>query len=75
MQKGKGVTIEPEQYISPEQKDANSKEEVSEDFIRQVMEKNDVDRNRAIEILQMYGYTQFPDKPKSKGLPFSPGNR
>jgi len=75
VQKGKGVTIETEQYISPEQKDANSKVEVTEDFIKQVMEKNDVDRNRAIEILQMYGYTQFPDKPKSKGLPFSPGNR
>jgi len=75
VQKGKGVTIETEQYISPEQKDANSKVEVTEDFIKQVMEKNDVDRNRAIEILQMYGHTQFPDKPKSKGLPFSPGNR
>ena len=71
VQKGKGVTIETEQYISPEQKDANSKVEITEDFIRQVMEKNDVDRNRAIEILQMYGYTQFPDKPQSKNrLPF-----
>ena len=73
--KGKAKTVVTEDYVSPEQKDANSKVEVTEDFIKQVMEKNDVDRNRAIEILQMYGYTQFPDKPKSKGLPFSPGNR
>lgn len=68
---GKSAKIVTEDYISPEQKDANSKVEITEDFIRQVMEKNDVDRNRAIEILQMYGYTQFPDKPQSQNkLPF-----
>ena len=75
--KGKGVTTKTEDYISPEQKDINSKVQVSEELIKQVMDKNNVDRNRAIEIMQMYGYTQFPDKPKTErtGPTFLKGNK
>mgnify|MGYP003669184220 FL=1 len=72
--KGKGVSVTTEDYISPEQKDINSKKEVAEDFIKQVMEKNDVNRSRAIDILKLYGYTQFP-KIEKKGLPFLKGNK
>jgi len=72
--KGKGVSVTAEDYISPEQKDINSKKEVTEDFIKQVMEKNDVNRIRAIDILKLYGYTQFP-KIEKKGLPFLKGNK
>jgi len=72
--KGKGVSVTAEDYISPEQKDINSKKEVTEDFIKQVMEKNDVNRSRAIDILKLYGYTQFP-KIEKKGLPFLKGNK
>tara|TARA_R100001015_G_C4620626_1_gene177624 strand:- start:210 stop:1508 length:1299 start_codon:yes stop_codon:yes gene_type:complete len=72
--KGKSVSITTEDYISPEQKDINSKKEVEEDFIKQVMEKNDVNRSRAIDILKLYGYTQFP-KIEKKGLPFLKGNK
>jgi len=72
--KGKSVSITTEDYISPEQKDINSKKEVTEDFIKQVMEKNDVNRSRAIDILKLYGYTQFP-KIEKKGLPFLKGNK
>ena len=56
----------PEDYLTDADKDANSKKQVSEELIKQVMDKNNVDRNRAIEIMQMYGYTQFPDKPKKE---------
>tara|TARA_R100001591_G_scaffold32674_1_gene43645 strand:- start:251 stop:1510 length:1260 start_codon:yes stop_codon:yes gene_type:complete len=73
--KGKAKTVVTEDYVSPKQKDANSKVEVTEDFIKQVMEKNDVDRNRAIEILQMYGYTQFPTRKSNVGVPFLPGKK
>jgi len=72
--KGKGVSVTTEDYISPEQKDINSKKEVAEDFIKEVMEKNDVNRSRAIDILKLYGYTQFP-KIEKKGLPFLKGNK
>ena len=72
--KGKGVSVTTEDYISPEQKDINSRKEVAEDFIKQVMEKNDVNRSRAIDILKLYGYTQFP-KIEKKGLPFLKGNK
>ena len=71
---GKGAKIVTEDYISPEQKDANSKIEVTDNFIKQVMEKNNVNRNKAIDILKMYGYTQFP-KIEKKGLPFLKGNK
>tara|TARA_R100000654_G_scaffold19979_5_gene40486 strand:+ start:2487 stop:3803 length:1317 start_codon:yes stop_codon:yes gene_type:complete len=72
--RAKSVT---EDYVSPEQKDANSKVQVTEDFIKQVMDKNNVDRNRAIEILQMYGYTQFPQvtKTETKTPPFLKGKK
>ena len=72
--RAKSVT---EDYVSPEQKDANSKVEVTEEFIKQVMDKNNVDRNRAIEILQMYGYTQFPQvtKTETKAPPFLKGKK
>jgi len=72
--RAKSVT---EDYVSPEQKDANSKVQVTEDFIKQVMDKNNVDRNRAIEILQMYGYTQFPQvtKTETKAPPFLKGKK
>ena len=73
--KGKAKTVVTEDYVSPKQKDANSRVEVTEDFIKQVMEKNDVDRNRAIEILQMYGYTQFPTRKSNVGVPFLPGKK
>jgi len=73
--KGKAKTVVTEDYVSPEQKDANSKVEVTEDFIKQVMEKNNVDRNRAIEILQMYGYTQFPTRESNVGVPFLAGKK
>ena len=72
--RAKSVT---EDYVSPEQKDANSKVQVTEDFIKQVMDKNNVNRNRAIEILQMYGYTQFPQvtKTETKAPPFLKGKK
>jgi len=73
--KGKSKTVVTEDYVSSEQKDANSKVEVTEDFIKQVMEKNNVDRNRAIEIMQMYGYTQFPTRESNVGVPFLPGKK
>ena len=73
--KGKGVSVTTEDYISPEQKDANSKIEVTDNFIKQVMEKNNVNRNRAIDILKMYGYTQFPQTEKAKGPTFLKGNK
>ena len=73
--KGKAKTVVTEDYVSSEQKDANSKVEVTEDFIKQVMEKNNVDRNRAIEIMQMYGYTQFPTRESNVGVPFLPGKK
>tara|TARA_Y100001937_G_scaffold9468_1_gene11658 strand:+ start:1425 stop:2684 length:1260 start_codon:yes stop_codon:yes gene_type:complete len=73
--KGKTVSVVTEDYVSPEQKDANSKVEVTEDFIKQVMEKNNVDRNRAMEILQMYGYTQFPTRESNVGVPFLAGKK
>lgn len=72
--KGKSAKIVTEDYISPEQKDANSQVDVTEEFIKQVMEKNDVNRSRAIDILKLYGYTQFP-KIEKKGLPFLKGNK
>ena len=45
--------------------------------LKQVMDKNNVDRNRAIEILQMYGYTQFPQvtKTETKAPPFLKGKK
>jgi len=72
--KGKGVSVTTEDYISPEQKDINSKKEVAEDFIKEVMEKNDVNRSRAIDILKLYGYTQFP-KIERTGPTFLKGNK
>ena len=56
--KGKAKTVVTEDYVSPKQKDANSKVEVTEDFIKQVMEKNNVDRNRAIEIMVIHSFQQ-----------------
>jgi len=35
---------------------------VTEEFIQQVMNKNNTSRNGAIDILKLYGYTQFPKK-------------
>ena len=72
---GKSAKIVTEDYISPEQKDANSKVEVTEEFIKQVMEKNNVNRNKAIDILKMYGYTQFPQASKTKSPPFLKGKK
>ena len=72
--KGKSVSVTTEDYVSPEQKDINSKKEVTEDFIKQVMEKNNVDRSRAIDILKLYGYTQFP-KIERTGPTFLKGNK
>ena len=71
--RGKGKIVVTEDYLTDADKDANSKKQVSEEFIKQVMDKNNVDRNRAIEIMQMYGYTQFPSPPKSKAPPFLKG--
>ena len=73
--KGKSVSITTEDYISPEQKDANSKIEVTDNFIKQVMEKNNVNRNKAIDILKMYGYTQFPQVKKPTGPTFLKGKK
>jgi len=38
------------------------------------MEKNNVDRSRAIDILKLYGYTQFP-KIERTGPTFLKGNK
>jgi len=72
---GKGAKIVTEDYISPEQKDANSQVDVTEEFIKQVMEKNDVNRDKAIDILKMYGYTQFPQVKKPTGPTFLKGKK
>jgi NACalpha-BTF3-like transcription factor len=72
---GKGAKIVTEDYISPEQKDINSKVEVTEEFIKQVMEKNNVNRNKAIDILKMYGYIKFPQTEKTKSPPFLKGKK
>jgi len=73
--KGKSAKIVTEDYISPEQKDANSQVDVTEEFIKQVMEKNDVNRDKAIDILKMYGYTKFPQVAKTKSPPFLKGKK
>ena len=72
---GSRMEIVTEDYLTDADKEANSKKQVSEEFIKQVMDKNNVDRNGAIEILQRYGYTQFPQapKPEKKGPPFLGG--
>ena len=72
---GKSAKIVTEDYISPEQKDANSQVDVTEEFIKQVMEKNDVNRDKAIDILKMYGYTKFPQVAKTKSPPFLKGKK
>ena len=72
---GKSAKVVTEDYISPEQKDANSQVDVTEEFIKQVMEKNDVNRDKAIDILKMYGYTKFPQTEKTKSPPFLKGKK
>ena len=59
---GKVVKTVTEDYVSPEQKLKNSQTPVTEEFIQQVMNKNNTSRNGAIDILKLYGYTQFPKK-------------
>ena len=39
------------------------------------MEKNDVNRDKAIDILKMYGYTKFPQVAKTKSPPFLKGKK
>lgn len=60
---GKVVKKVTEDYVSPEQKLKNSQTPVTEEFIQQVMNKNNTDRKGAIDVLKLYGYTQFPEKP------------
>jgi len=62
-QKGKAVTVTTADFVSEEDKLRNSQTPVTEEFIQQVMSKNNADRDRAIDILRLYGYTQFPEKP------------
>jgi len=50
--------------LTAEDKIKNSNTFVTEDFISQVREKNNVSRNKAIDILKLYGYTQFAIKEK-----------
>jgi len=59
---GKVVKTVTQDYVSPEQKLKNSQTPVTEEFIQQVMNKNNTSRNGAIDILKLYGYTQFPKK-------------
>ena len=62
IQKGRGKTIGALDYISPEEKLKNSQVEVTENFIQQVMQKNNTSRQGAINILKDYGYVKFPEK-------------
>ena len=62
IQKGRGKTIGALDYISPEEKLKNSQVEVTENFIQQVMQKNNTSRQGAINILKDYGYIKFPEK-------------
>jgi hypothetical protein len=62
IQKGKVKTIGALDYISPEEKLKNSQVEVTENFIQQVMQKNNTSRQGAINILKDYGYVKFPEK-------------
>jgi hypothetical protein len=62
IQKGKVKTIGALDYISPEEKLKNSQVEVTENFIQQVMQKNNTSRQGAINILKDYGYIKFPEK-------------
>ena len=50
--------------LTAEEKIKNSNTFVTEDFISQVREKNNVSRDKAIDILKLYGYTQFAIKEK-----------
>ena len=50
--------------LTAEDKIKNSNTFVTEDFISQVREKNNVSRDKAIDILKLYGYTQFAIKEK-----------
>jgi len=62
IQKGKVKTMGALDYISPEEKLKNSQIEVTEEFIQQVMQKNNTSRQSAINILKDYGYVKFPEK-------------
>lgn len=62
IQKGKVKTMGALDYISPEEKLKNSQVEVTENFIQQVMQKNNTSRQGAINILKDYGYIKFPEK-------------
>ena len=50
--------------LTAEDKIKNSNTFATEDFISQVREKNNVSRDKAIDILKLYGYTQFAIKEK-----------
>lgn len=62
IQKGKVKTFGASQYVSPEERLKNSQVDVTEDFIQQVMQKNNTSRQNAINILKDYGYKKFPEK-------------
>ena len=62
IQKGKVKTFGASQYVSPEERLKNSQVDVTEDFIQQVMQKNNTSRQGAINILKDYGYVKFPEK-------------
>jgi len=62
IQKGKVKTFGASKYVSPEERLKNSQVDVTEDFIQQVMQKNNTSRQNAINILKDYGYKKFPEK-------------
>ena len=47
----------------------------TEDQLNSFLEKNNVNRNKAIDILKMYGYTQFPQASKTQSPPFLKGKK
>ena len=69
VQKGKVKTYGTTDYVSAEEKLKNSQVEVTEEFIQQVMQKNDTSRDNAIKILEDYGYTKFPELKTKAKLP------
>lgn len=60
VQKGKIKTYGATDYITSEQKLKNSQVDVTEEFIQQVMQKNNTTRNNAIKLLKELGYKKFP---------------
>ena len=65
IQKGKVKTYGATDYVSAEEKLKNSQTPVTEEFIQQVMQKNNTNRDNAIRILKDIGYTQFPEEIKT----------